>query len=136
MREAHIIQGMNADVMRNKKRLMPGTEGMVSMTKFDIAFNYVIDNEKGLNTDPADRGGITNWGISERFIDSLDSFDKLPWRIGGTPDQAGIVRTIIAYSQKMDFIGNKEKIKIYIRDLHIEDAKWIYQRYFWLPIYD
>lgn len=97
------------------------------MTKFDDAFNYVIDNEKGLNTDPTDRGGITNWGISERFIESLMDDDLLPVHVSDE-----------MYSFYRIFRGQKmyPSIAEYIKDLTPELSKQIYQKYFWLPIYD
>jgi len=38
------------------------------MAEFEPAFRRALDIEKGLNTHPADRGGITNFGISLRFL--------------------------------------------------------------------
>lgn len=34
------------------------------VTKFDAAFNYVLSNEGGLSDHPADRGGLTRYGIT------------------------------------------------------------------------
>lgn len=38
------------------------------MSSFDKAVYYVLDREDGLNLDPTDAGGITNFGISLRFL--------------------------------------------------------------------
>jgi len=42
------------------------------MTPFDIAVRFVLNNEKGINTNPKDPGGITNFGISLRFLKNMD----------------------------------------------------------------
>ncbi len=38
------------------------------MDNFERAFNFVIENEGGLSENPNDSGGITNCGISLRFL--------------------------------------------------------------------
>lgn len=38
------------------------------MSDFETAINFVLKNEDGLNVDKRDRGGITNFGISLRFL--------------------------------------------------------------------
>lgn len=40
--------------------------------KFDKAFNFVIISEGGTNNDPLDRGGLTNFGISQKQYPHLD----------------------------------------------------------------
>lgn len=39
---------------------------------FDEAFDRVIGHEGGLVNNPADPGGLTNWGISQRSYPSVD----------------------------------------------------------------
>lgn len=43
------------------------------MSDFDTAVNYVLRNERGLNESKNDRGGITNFGISLRFLKTVPS---------------------------------------------------------------
>jgi len=83
-------------------------------SKFDAAFDYVIENEKGLNTDPTDRGGITNFGISEKFIEGFQLM-LLPEDILST---------------------HYETARSYVKCLTMEKAKIIYATYIWLPIYE
>lgn len=40
--------------------------------KFDRAFHFVIVSEGGTNDDPIDRGGLTNWGISQKQYPKVD----------------------------------------------------------------
>lgn len=42
------------------------------MARFDLAIPIVIWNEGGLTGDPNDRGGLTNFGISQRSYPNLD----------------------------------------------------------------
>lgn len=42
------------------------------MDKFDTAVMHLLHNEGGLSENPKDPGGITNFGISLRFLRSLD----------------------------------------------------------------
>lgn len=44
----------------------------LSIASFDKAVHHVLDNEGGLSTHENDHGGITNMGISHRFLKSLD----------------------------------------------------------------
>jgi lysozyme family protein len=103
------------------------------MTKFDIAFDYVIENEKGLNNDPTDRGGITKYGISEKFIESLkgEYLNDLPFTKSVKISSAHVNHITIE-----DIVSSGCSIKEYIISLEINQAKLIYQKYFWLPIYD
>lgn len=43
------------------------------MESFDIAVSFVLAKEGGLNENPKDKGGITNKGISLRFLKSLSA---------------------------------------------------------------
>jgi len=96
--------------------------------KFDIAVNYVLENEKGLSTDKTDLGGITNFGISEKFLFNLKPKDELPIR---TNDERKI-----AYLPVRVLFDQPSFLKDYILYLSIERAKLIYKNYFWLPIYE
>jgi len=42
------------------------------MNSFAIAINRLLGNEGGYVNDPADPGGATNWGISQRSYPSFD----------------------------------------------------------------
>jgi lysozyme family protein len=77
------------------------------MSDFDTAVNFVLRNEGGLNESKHDRGGITNFGISLRFLSTLSS---------DTLKLYGI------YEEVTD-----ETIK----NLTIEQAKLIYKGEFW-----
>jgi len=39
------------------------------MANFDYAIKIILKHEGGLSDNPHDAGGITNWGISKRFLD-------------------------------------------------------------------
>lgn len=82
---------------------------------FDSAVNYVLENEDGLNTDNLenDDGGLTNHGISLRFLKQLT------------------VQKLRSYG-----IWDHEITEKTIKDLTKEQAKLIYKNEFWLPIYN
>jgi len=42
------------------------------MSNFDEAIEFVLANEGGLSNDPADPGGLTNFGISQKQYPALD----------------------------------------------------------------
>jgi len=42
------------------------------MSNFDEAIGFVLANEGGLSNDPADPGGLTNFGISQKSYPNLD----------------------------------------------------------------
>lgn len=76
------------------------------MSNFDMAVMIVLKHEGGLSHDENDAGGVTNMGISLRFLKSCDlKYDF---------DQNGIV-------------DNRE-----IENLTIDQAKLIYLQEFWL----
>lgn len=76
------------------------------MNSFDIAFNYVIENEGGLIDNPNDPGGITKYGISLRFLKSIP---------------LDILKSFGIYSAESDDISN----------LTIPQAKSLYKYSFW-----
>lgn len=80
---------------------------MTYSQKFLDAFDYVMKYEGGLNEDFDDKGGITNFGISLKFL--KETGDK--------------------YCKD----GNYEQ---YIRNMTIDQAKDIYHAEFWLEIYE
>lgn len=45
------------------------------MANFESVIKFVLDNEGGLSENPRDPGGITNFGISFRFLKSLSPDD-------------------------------------------------------------
>jgi lysozyme family protein len=78
------------------------------MSDFDTAVNYVLSNEKGLSNDANDRGGITNFGISLRFLKS------------------------ISQEQLKKYLIFDEVTDQTIKDLRIEQAKSLYHDFFWI----
>lgn len=75
------------------------------MSDFDIAIKFVLSNEGGLVNNPNDPGGITNFGISLRFLKSTN--------------------------QKYDFNGDGIINENEIIDLKEDQAKLIYKNEFW-----
>lgn len=54
------------------------------MAIFSQALEYVLKNEDGISYNPVDNGDITNFGISLRFLKSVDNLKK--YGINKTPD--------------------------------------------------
>ena len=54
---------------------MSAIAAMGDMTDFDLAINYVLENEGGVVDDPNDPGGLTNFGISQKQYPDLDIRD-------------------------------------------------------------
>jgi len=80
---------------------------MMTTIDFDTAVNYVLANELGLEIDPSDPGGITNMGISLRFLRNV-SPESLK--------RAGIFEPV----------GEQT-----IRNLTLDQAKLLYRSEFW-----
>ena len=78
-----------------------------NMSKFEPAVEYVLEREGGLNENPNDLGGITNFGISLRFIREI-SLERLR--------RYGIFEPITDQT---------------IRNLAVDQAKFIYKGEFW-----
>ena len=78
------------------------------MSDFGTAINYVLKQEGGLSERSNDKGGITGFGISLRFIRSLP-IDRL-----------------------RDYHIFEEPTEQTIKDLTIEQAKKIYYGEFWI----
>ena len=76
------------------------------MSDFDIAVNFVLKNEGGLEENSKDPGGITNYGISLRFLKSTNNL-------------------------KYDFNGDGLLDEREIKELTEENAKIIYKNEFW-----
>ena len=77
------------------------------MSEFEPAVNYVLAQEGGLSENPNDSGGITNFGISLRFLRTIE-----PERLR----RYGIFEEV-----------NEETI----RGLVLDQAKFIYRGEFW-----
>jgi lysozyme family protein len=77
------------------------------MAQFDPAVSFVLRNEGGLAEDSADPGGITNFGISLRFVREIP-----PERL----KRYGIFEPITEQT---------------IRELTVDQAKLIYRGEFW-----
>lgn len=56
------------------------------MSDFNLAVDYVLSWEKGLEVDPNDEGGITNLGISMRFLRSLTTEKIRAYGFTSTPE--------------------------------------------------
>lgn len=82
------------------------TKGMI-MANFEEAVNFILKNEKGLNENPKDKGGITNFGISLRFLRNLEAAKLRDYGIFDFPTEQTI------------------------KDLTIDQAKKIYLNEFW-----
>lgn len=77
------------------------------MSQFEAAVDYVLSREGGLSENPNDTGGITNFGISLRFVREIAT-ERLR--------RYGIFEPV----------GEQT-----IRDLTIDQAKFIYRGEFW-----
>lgn len=80
------------------------------MSQFEPAVNYALENEGGLVERESDPGGITNYGISLRFLKNMAEKNDLR--------KYGIL--------------NQEVDAETIRNLTIEQAKGIYLGEFWM----
>lgn len=78
------------------------------MHGFDAAWEYLKQNEGGFSNNSADHGGMTNFGISLRFLQSLPLHD-------------GDINN--------DFVIDANDIK----DIPEEAARILYKKYFWTP---
>jgi len=76
------------------------------MTVFDSALSIVLAHEGGLADDPADPGGITNFGISIRFAGSVN----------------------------LDIDGDGKTTGEDIKALTLADASGLYHEHFWRPL--
>lgn len=80
------------------------------LTNFDAAVAYVMKNEGGFTDNPNDDGGVTNYGISLRFLKSLP------------------VKKLIEYGViKLD----RPLLVNDVKNLDIPTAKFIYKGEFW-----
>ena len=91
------------------------------MTRFDNAFNYLINNEGGYSDDPLDHGGATNYGITQ---DALSEFncthnEGLPDSVKDlNKEQAKVFYQIRYWLPCFEQI-NDERIAIKIWDHHV-----------------
>lgn len=78
------------------------------MADFDTAIEFVLANEGGLEIDPEDPGGITNFGISQRSYPAVDIRNLTRdaakaiylrdfWLFGGVSDQHVATKILDAY---------------------------------------
>jgi len=77
------------------------------MVSYDLAFAYMQKNEGGLVDNPQDPGGITNFGLSLRFLKSLPLSDLQKYGINYPPNADDI------------------------RSLTIDKVKPLYHDFFW-----
>lgn len=88
------------------------------MTKFENAFNYMIQYEGDKFVDhPNDKGGATKFGISEKFV--MEHTTSIGFNI-----------------EAETLLHPGFSVKTFIRNLIQSDAEAIYKKYFWLPIYE
>lgn len=78
------------------------------MSNFDDAIDFVLKNEGGLSDNPRDKGSITHYGISLRFLRSLGRDRLRSYSIYEDPDEQTI------------------------KDLTVDQAKKIYHEEFWV----
>ncbi len=82
------------------------------MSQFEQAVQFVLRNEGGLNENAYDAGGITNFGISSRFLREVP-LDRLR--------RYGIFETVDENT---------------VRNLTIDQAKLIYHGEFWADVFE
>lgn len=80
--------------------------------RWATAFQVLIAHEGGLVNDPADPGGITNWGVSLRFAQACGDLDG-----DGRLD--------------LDFDGDGDVDADDIRRMRRADAERVYRLYWW-----
>ena len=73
---------------------------------------------------PADKGGATKFGINEKFISNLKLSQLLP----------STKNSWLTCFQLFSEVP--VSITEYIQDLTMDEAKMIYQKYFWFPVYE
>lgn len=84
------------------------------MSEFEFAIPLVIKHEGGLVYDPADPGGITNKGISLRFLSSLAC-------------------THPELIPQLDVDKNNLLNSDDVKSISLEEAVQLYYKYFWVP---
>lgn len=77
------------------------------MSGFDAAVEYVLENEGGLSEDENDPGGVTNFGVSLRFLRSMDG-EKL---------------------RRYGFLGEVDAEMV--RNMSLAQARAVYKGEFW-----
>lgn len=78
------------------------------MSDFETAVSFVLKNEGGLSTNPKDPGGITKFGISLKLLQSC----------------------VLKYDFNRDGLVDEKEI----RDLTVDNAKFIYLNEFWYTL--
>jgi len=115
------------------------------MVNFDMAVEFVLQNEGGLVENENDAGGITNFGISLRFLRSLDDAKLKKYGIFIPPDAESVkelsreqARTIYfgEFWEKSGIIGLREQnVANYLFDMMVNmgtgQAVKILQRATW-----
>lgn len=97
------------------------------MSKFDEAFYYVIKNEGNeLSTDPTDRGGVSKFGISSKFLSLICTSNLVI-------PQYSVNKNIEWFESRIMIV---KEIISYVKNLDIHLAKLIYEEYFWKTIYE
>lgn len=71
------------------------------MSDFDEAISFVIRHEGGLNVNQNDRGGITNHGISLRYLRGLVTSDLVKYGIFETPSEETIKELTLAQAKNI-----------------------------------
>ncbi len=74
------------------------------MASFDLAVKYVLENEGGLSDNPSDPGGITNFGISLRFLKSIPDARLRKYGIFDYPNE-DTIRTLTVDQAKSIYKG-------------------------------
>ena len=101
------------DPMPKKPPAAPTISPSANDLKFNAAVEVVLANEGGLVDNPRDPGGLTNHGISLRFVNEIPA------------------ERLKAYGIYPATVSSQEIGEQSIRDLTIEQAKNIYKGEFW-----
>lgn len=104
------------------------------MANFEEAFDYMIQYEGSeYVVNPDDRGGATKFGISMKFVNSLQGTDMFVCENSPFNESAFEYRTTTMRSIRGNTGRSAEKL---IKPITLNMAKWIYETYFWTPIYN
>ena len=96
------------------------------MTRFDLAFDYLMGDEGGYSDNPHDPGGATNWGVTQRSLDAFHGRHEteLPTNVKDlTKDQAKEIYRIQWWSPQFDKIKDERiAIKIFSHHVNTDDG--------------
>lgn len=73
------------------------------MSQFDQAVSFVLENEGGLSDNPRDKGSITNFGISLRFLKNIPPDNLKKYGIYSDDEEA--IRTLSLEQVRAIYMG-------------------------------